>query len=102
MSNKLKSAKSRKMELLAKFVEQARPIAESYQLLIWYEDGEYYGRGVELPYAFGEGATIEECARSTREAFVTAVAGHLQQGQSPPAPATEGKRDQQLNIRLSS
>ena len=102
MSNKLKNAKPRAKTLKRKFVEQARPIAQAYQLVIWSEEGKYYGRGVELPYAFGEGATIEQCAQNTREAFVTAVAGYLQEGQTPPAPAQEGKRDQQLNIRVSS
>jgi predicted RNase H-like HicB family nuclease len=90
------------MALKPRFIERAKPIAQTYQLVIWFEDGEYYGRGVELPYAFGEGATIEECAKKTRDAFVTAIAGYLQEGRMPPAAAQEGKRDQQLNIRLSS
>jgi predicted RNase H-like HicB family nuclease len=102
MSNKLKSSKRGALALKPRFVEQAKPIAQTYQLVIWFEDGEYYGRGVELPYAFGDGATVEECAKNTRDAFVTAVAGYLQDGRTPPAPANEGKRDQQLNIRVSS
>jgi predicted RNase H-like HicB family nuclease len=102
MSNKSKSSKSQAKAIRRRYIEQARPIAEQYQLVIWSEEGEYYGRGVELPYAFGEGKTVEQCAAQTREAFVTAVAGYLQEGQTPPAPAQEGKRDQQLNIRLSS
>jgi predicted RNase H-like HicB family nuclease len=102
MSSKSKSSKPKVTALKRQFVDQARAIAAQYQLVIWFEEGEYYGRGVELPYAFGEGSTVEECAASTREAFVTAVAGFLQEGQTPPAPAHEGKRDQQLNIRVSS
>jgi predicted RNase H-like HicB family nuclease len=102
MSNKLKSSSASVTPIKRRYVRQARTIAEQYQLVIWFEDDEYFGRGVELPYAFGEGKTIEQCARNTREAFVTAVAGYLQEGNSPPAPAHEGKRDQQLNIRLSS
>jgi predicted RNase H-like HicB family nuclease len=85
-----------------RYLKQAIPIAEQYQLVIWFEDGEYYGRGVELPYAFGDGKTIEQCAANTRDAFVTAIAGYLQDGRTPPAPAREGKRDQQINVRLSS
>jgi predicted RNase H-like HicB family nuclease len=102
MSNRLKTSKPKSQVLQRRYTEQARPIVRQYQIIIWFEDGEYYGRGVELPYVFGEGKTMEQCARSTQEAFVTAVAGYLQDGQSPPAPAHEGKRDQQLNIRLSS
>jgi uncharacterized protein (DUF1778 family) len=30
------------------------------------------------------------------------VASLLQDGYAPPAPVTEGKRDQQINIRISS
>jgi predicted RNase H-like HicB family nuclease len=98
MSNKSKNSRSIK----PRFIAEARPLAERYQLVIWFEDGEYFGRGVELPYAFGDGKTIEQCAANTREAFVTAIAGYLQDGHTPPAPAQEGKRDQQINIRLSS
>jgi predicted RNase H-like HicB family nuclease len=83
-------------------VARARSIAEKYQMIIWQQDGEYYGRGVELPFAFGDGKTVEQCAKDTREAFVATVASLLQDGFQPPAPATEGKRDQQINIRLSS
>ncbi|MGD0540797.1 MAG: hypothetical protein ABSB33_04685 [Tepidisphaeraceae bacterium] len=71
-------------------------------MVISFEDGEYYGRGVELPFAFGDGKTVERCARNTREAFVAVVASLLQDGHAPPAPASEGKRDQQVNVRLSS
>jgi predicted RNase H-like HicB family nuclease len=103
MSSKLKPSKSSSDKKLdRRYVEQAIPIAEQYQLVIWFEDGEYFGRGVELPYAFGDGKTIEQCAANTRDAFITAVAGYLQDGRTPPAPAREGKRDQQINVRLSS
>jgi predicted RNase H-like HicB family nuclease len=71
-------------------------------MIIWAEDGEYYGRGVELPFAFGDGKTVEQCVKDTRRAFVATVASLLQDGYAPPAPATEGRRDQQINIRLSS
>jgi predicted RNase H-like HicB family nuclease len=97
-----KSKKSKDLRIKPVFVAQARPIAEKYQMVIWFEDGEYYGRGVELPYSFGDGKTIDRCARDTREAFITTIASMLQDGFTPPAPAAEGKRDQQINIRLSS
>jgi len=90
------------LRIKPKFVAQARPIADKYQIVVWREDGEYYGRGVEMPYAFGDGKTVEQCIQNTRDAFVAGVASLLQDGQSPPAPLTEGKRDQQINIRISS
>lgn len=71
-------------------------------MIIWFEEGEYYGRGVELPNSFGDGKSIEQCAKDTRDSFIATVASMLQDGFTPPAPAAEGKRDQQINIRLSS
>jgi predicted RNase H-like HicB family nuclease len=100
MSKKSKNSKSLRLQPL--YIARARPIADKYQMVIWFEDGEYYGRGVELPFAFGDGKTIEECAKNTREAFIAAVASSLQDGQLPPAPVVEGHRDQQINIRLDS
>jgi predicted RNase H-like HicB family nuclease len=102
MSMLRKSKSSKSLRLKPAFIARARPIAEKYQMIIWKEDGEYYGRGVELPYSFGDGKTVDQCAKDTREAFVVTVASMLQDGELPPAPATEGKRDQQINIRVSS
>jgi predicted RNase H-like HicB family nuclease len=99
MSNKLTNSD---LSLKTQFVARARPIAEKYQMVIWREDGEFYGHGVELPNSFGDGKTVEECANSTRESFVATIASLLQDGYEPPYPATEGKRDQQINIRVTS
>ena len=100
MSKKSKNSKS--LRLKPAYIARARPIAEKYQMIIWFEDGEYYGRGVELPFAFGDGKTIEQCAKNTREGFIAAVASLLQDGHVPPAPVVEGIRDQQINIRVDS
>ena len=97
-----RSANSKSLRLKPEFVARARPIAEKYQMIICFEDGEYYGRGVELPFAFGDGKTIEKCAKNTREGFIAAVASMLQDGQVPPTPVGEGRRDQQISIRLDS
>ena len=97
-----KSKSSKSLRLKPQYVARAKPIADKYQMVILFEDGEYYGRGVELPFAFGDGKTVERCARNTRDAFVAVVASLLQDGYAPPAPASEGKRDQQVNVRLSS
>jgi predicted RNase H-like HicB family nuclease len=97
-----RSKNSKSLRLKPQYIARAKPIADKYQIVISFEDGEYYGRGVELPFAFGDGKTVEQCVRSTREAFVAAVGSLLQDGFTPPAPASEGKRDQQVNIRLSS
>jgi predicted RNase H-like HicB family nuclease len=84
-------------------LERARSIARQYQVIVqWDEDEQLYlGRGVELPHAFEDGATPGQCVEKTREMFVSVVASMLEKGQVPPAPASEGKRTEQVNVRLS-
>jgi predicted RNase H-like HicB family nuclease len=67
-------------------LRRARAIAERYQVVMWFEDGEYYGRGVELPGAGGDGKTPDECMASSRESFTALVAYMLEAGQTPPQP----------------
>jgi predicted RNase H-like HicB family nuclease len=81
---------------------QARALAEKYQVVLWFQDGEWYGRGVELPGAMNDGKTPVECIAKTRDMFVTVIAVMLEQGQTPPPPADEGVRSEQMNIRLSA
>jgi hypothetical protein len=50
----------------------------------------------------GDGPDIASCADAVLEATTLAVASMLQHGEVPPAPAREGKRDQQVNIRLTA
>ena len=77
-------------------------MAGRYQIIVSAEDGEFYGRGLELPYVMSDGTTPQSCIDNTREALVVTVATMLEQGQTPPSPAADEKRDQQINIRLSA
>ena len=81
---------------------QAREIARQYQVIVSCEEGHWYGRGLELPHVFGDGKTANQCIENTREALTGVVAYLLEEGQRPPAPAREGARTQQVNIRLTS
>lgn len=83
-------------------MEAAREAAKGYQIIVEWEDGHWYGRGLELPQVFGDGAKPEACIASTREALAAAVAYMLEQGQQPPAAAKEGKRTTQVNVRLTA
>jgi predicted RNase H-like HicB family nuclease len=85
-------------------LHRAQKLAGRYQVVVWRdeEEKEFFGRGVELPLAMGDGRTADECIRSTREAFVAVLATLLEAGLPTPSPALEGKRDQQVNIRLTS
>ena len=82
-------------------LKRARAIAEQYQIILQFEDGEYYGRGLEMPYVMNDGKTPDACLRATRESLTIAVATLLEAGDVPPTPAREGKRTEQVNIRLT-
>src|SRR5256885_6565157 len=83
-------------------LRRAREIADQYQIILQFEDGLYYGRGLELPTAMNHGKTPDECVRATRDILTTAVAYMLESGETPPAPAAENKRTEQINVRLTA
>jgi predicted RNase H-like HicB family nuclease len=83
-------------------LRRAEAIADKYQLVIWKEEGYYYGHGVELPNSYGDGKTVAACAADTREAFVATVATLLELGEEPPPPAIEEIRSEQVNVRLTA
>src|SRR4051794_5120185 len=66
-------------------VALARSVADRYQLVLWQEDGEWYGRGLELPGIMADGATPDACVRELREALVYGVAHLMEIGESVPS-----------------
>src|SRR3982750_4229700 len=72
-----------------KVLARAKQIAAGYQVVMWVEDGGYFGRGVELPTTFGDGPTPDACMKDTREALTGTVAYLLEQGEAPPPAASE-------------
>ena len=80
---------------------KARQIVDQYKIVLEFEDGEWYGHGLELPGACGDGKTGSAAVADTREALVTIVAYMIEEGQTPPAPAREGNRSVQINIRVT-
>ena len=82
-------------------LDQARDRVDQYQVILEFADGEWYGHGLELPRVFADGPTPGECVERVREAMVAAVATLLEAGQAPPVPAREGRRTEQVNVRLS-
>jgi len=83
-------------------LKQAKQIVGDYQIVLTSEDGEWYGRGLELPQVFGDGLTPAACIENTREALAATVAYMLEEGQTPPVPAKNGKRTTQVNVRLTA
>ena len=85
-----------------KLLARARRIAATYQVVMWSEDGEYFGRGVELPMTFGDGPTPDECMKKAREALTVTVAYMLEQRETPPPPAGEARRTEVISLRVSA
>ena len=79
----------------------ARGLADSYQIILSFEDGEYYGRGLEMPHVMNDGRTPDECVEKTRDILTTAIAYLLENGEVPPSAASENKRSEQVNIRVT-
>ncbi|MBC7785519.1 MAG: type II toxin-antitoxin system HicB family antitoxin [Burkholderiales bacterium] len=85
----------------AGILKRAREIAEKYQIVVHQEDGAYFGRSLEFPHAMNDGKTREEAIGNTIDIITTAIATMLEDGQVPPTPASQDKRDEQVNVRLS-
>jgi predicted RNase H-like HicB family nuclease len=97
-----KSSKAKARPFAPEVLAAARQVAEQYQVILTQENGEWYGRGLELPHVFADGPTAAECVVNTRQALESAVAYMLEQEQRPPSPAREGLRTEQLNVRLTA
>jgi predicted RNase H-like HicB family nuclease len=102
---KSKSSTSRRKGLARPFdravLAKARAVAYRYKIIVEFENGDWYGHGLEMPTVFGDGKTVGGAVADTRQALVTAVAYLLEKGRTPPAPAREGHRSVQVNVRLS-
>jgi predicted RNase H-like HicB family nuclease len=85
-----------------KVIARAKELAGDYQIILWREDGEYFGRGLELPLTMADGKTPDACVANVREALVTTVACMLEKREIPPPPAMELKRTEQINVRLTA
>lgn len=83
-------------------LNKASKIASDYEIVMWFEDGEWYGRGLELPHTYGDGKTPAACIASVRQGLVVTVATMLEDGERPPMPARMGERTEQVNIRLTA
>ncbi len=83
-------------------LQRARAISAQYRIVLEpQDDGGYLGRCLEMPLVMGDGKTPDACVEMTRDAIVGVVGYMLEQRQSPPAPARDRARDQQINIRLT-
>ena len=101
MISRRREQKSLRAPFDVEVLKSARRIARAYDLILRFEDGEWYGHALEYPEAMGDGKSVDACVRATRQALTVAVATMLEAGQSPPPPAREGYRSAQVNVRLT-
>lgn len=85
-----------------KILKTAQRVAETYDIVLRFEDGEWFGHALEYPEAMGDGKTPAACVKATRQSIAAGVATMLEAGQTPPAPAREGVRTEQVNIRVTA
>jgi predicted RNase H-like HicB family nuclease len=62
----------------------------------------FVGSSVEMPTVFADGSTADRCVAATRHALSLAIATMMELGHAPPLPASLGKRDAQVNIRVAA
>lgn len=92
-----------KQSLKTAVLRKAKKIAGQYRITI--ERNErlgFIGSSLELPTVFADARTPEQCYKATQEALMVAVATMIEHGQRPPQPASEKKRNEQVNVRLTS
>jgi predicted RNase H-like HicB family nuclease len=85
----------------ADVLKRARRIAEQYRIVIRHEDGHYFGQALELPGAMNDGKSPAQCLENTIAIIATTVATMLENGQIPPLRASDERREEQVNVRLS-
>ena len=100
--SKSSSGKASRRRFSSEVLAEARRVAAEYQVILCCEDGHWYGRGLELPHVFGDGSTPSACLENVRDALTGAVAYIIEKGLRPPAPAREGTRTEQVNVRLTA
>lgn len=105
MSGKSRSSRSpdrKRSDFVKELWAESKRYADSCQIFLQFEDGEWYGRGLEMPLVFGDGKSPGACIKSTREALEAAALYLLESKQRPPAAATNGHRTEQVNVRLTA
>ena len=82
-------------------IHKATQLAGQYKITAWSEDGQWWGRCLELSHCLGDGNTAQDAIAATRLAIVAALSADLADGISAPIPARDGIRSEQVNVRVS-
>ncbi len=85
-----------------RILQRAREIAKQYRIVLEPDAEEVFvGTALEMPECVGTGKTADACVRETREVIVSAIATMLEMEETPPAPASQQQRSEQINIRVT-
>ena len=96
---KLPDADPLRRPFSARILRKATAVADRYQLVFWREDGQWFGRGLEMPFCMGDGKTLAACERVTRRSIVLGVAALMEEGQSVPNPLLDQERPRRRRAR---
>jgi len=95
--------KNLKQSFQPPILNKAKKIAADYRITLERNDRlGFIGSSVELPTVFADAKTPENCYKATQEALMVAVATMIECDQRPPQPASAKKRNEQVNVRLTS
>ena len=84
-------------------LKRARQLASQYRLILEPDpDLGFMGSSLEMPNVWGDGRTPDRCVRQTREALISVIATMLERGEVPPAPVSQRRRQEQINIRVTA
>ncbi|MFN0010460.1 MAG: type II toxin-antitoxin system HicB family antitoxin [Phycisphaerales bacterium] len=85
-------------------LKRARALAEHYSVVVSSVPGGgggWLAKCVELPSAFATAPTSDEAVKAVRRPLTTLLATMLELGRPLPSPMTAGKRDAQVNVKLT-
>ncbi len=80
---------------------EAQRIVDAYDIVMRREGSEWVGHALEYPEAIGVGKTVQQCMEETRKSLLVGVASILEDGDTPPIPARQNVRSEQVNLRLT-
>ncbi|MBN2293553.1 MAG: hypothetical protein JXM70_14080 [Pirellulales bacterium] len=82
-------------------LDAAEKLVDAYDIVLRREEGEWVGHALEYPEAIGVGKTVQKCMMETRKSLLAGVASMLEAGKTPPLPARQHVRSEQVNLRLT-
>ncbi|MCE5279551.1 MAG: hypothetical protein ABFD92_11350 [Planctomycetaceae bacterium] len=80
---------------------RAERVVDAYDIVMRREGGDWVGHALEYPEGIGVGKTVGKCMEETRKSLIAGVASMLEDGNTPPVPARQNVRSEQVNLRLT-